>query len=65
MNAINEQREVANEIAEAISNPLNAGIQIDEVRNPWRERACVLESLLYACFTLGGAQGRAGGARAG
>lgn len=32
MTAINEQRDLANEISEAISNPLNAGIQIDEVR---------------------------------
>jgi len=30
MSAINEQREIANEISEAISNPLNAGIDLDE-----------------------------------
>ena len=30
MAAINEQREIANEISEAISNPLNAGIDLDE-----------------------------------
>jgi len=30
MNSINEQRDIANEIAEAISNPANAGLQIDE-----------------------------------
>ncbi|KAA1466763.1 vacuolar-sorting protein SNF7 [Dentipellis sp. KUC8613] len=30
MNAINEQRELANEISEAISNPAYAGIDIDE-----------------------------------
>ena len=29
---MNEQRELANEIAEALSNPLNAGIEMDEVR---------------------------------
>ena len=33
MAAINEQREIANEISEAISNPLNAGIDLDEVRS--------------------------------
>jgi charged multivesicular body protein 4 len=30
MAAITEQREIANEISEAISNPLNAGIDLDE-----------------------------------
>jgi len=30
MDQINEQRELANEISEAISNPLNAGIDLDE-----------------------------------
>jgi len=30
MAAISEQREIANEISEAISNPLNAGIDLDE-----------------------------------
>ena len=30
--AINAQREIANEISEAISNPMGAGIDIDEVR---------------------------------
>ncbi|TFY79324.1 hypothetical protein EWM64_g4686 [Hericium alpestre] len=30
MSAINEQRELANEISEAISNPLYAGVDIDE-----------------------------------
>lgn len=29
--AINSQREIANEISEAISNPLGAGVEIDEV----------------------------------
>ena len=32
MNSINEQRELANEISEAISNPLNSGFDLDEVR---------------------------------
>jgi charged multivesicular body protein 4 len=31
MASINEQREIANEISDAISNPLNAGIDLDEV----------------------------------
>ncbi|KAL5527577.1 SNF7 [Sanghuangporus baumii] len=30
MSAINEQREIANEISEAISNPLNTGIDLDD-----------------------------------
>jgi len=30
MASINEQREIANEISDAISNPLNAGIDLDE-----------------------------------
>jgi charged multivesicular body protein 4A/B len=34
MNAINEQRDIANEISEMISNPMNAGIEVDEVRKP-------------------------------
>jgi charged multivesicular body protein 4A/B len=31
MAAVNEQRELANEVAEAISNPMNAGVDVDEV----------------------------------
>ena len=31
MAAITEQRELANEISEAISNPMNSGIDLDEV----------------------------------
>lgn len=31
MAAITEQREIANEISDAISNPMNAGIDLDEV----------------------------------
>jgi len=37
MNAVNEQRELANEIAEALSNPINAGIEIDDVGFPLLE----------------------------
>jgi len=33
MNSINEQREIANEISEMISNPVNAGLELDEVRS--------------------------------
>ena len=33
MASINEQREIANEISDAISNPLNAGIELDDVRS--------------------------------
>ncbi len=32
MNSINEQRDVANEISETISNTANLGLEIDEVR---------------------------------
>jgi len=31
MAAVNEQRELANEVADVLSNPLNAGIDLDEV----------------------------------
>jgi hypothetical protein len=31
MNKVNEQRELANDIADAISNPMNSGFEIDEV----------------------------------
>ncbi|KAI0307245.1 vacuolar-sorting protein SNF7 [Multifurca ochricompacta] len=30
MNAINEQREIANEISDMISNPMNSGVDLDE-----------------------------------
>lgn len=33
MNAINEQRELANEISNVISDPINAGLNLDEVRS--------------------------------
>ena len=32
MNSINEQREIADEIAGAISSTINLGIEIDDVR---------------------------------
>jgi charged multivesicular body protein 4 len=32
MNSINEQRDIANEISDAISNTANLGLEIDEVR---------------------------------
>ena len=32
MNAVNEQRELANEIAETLANPIFAGVDVDEVR---------------------------------
>ena len=34
MNAVNEQRELANEIAETLANPIYAGVDVDEVRLP-------------------------------
>ena len=37
MTSIQEQRDIANEVSEAISNPLNAGIDLDDVREArWR-----------------------------
>jgi charged multivesicular body protein 4 len=32
MNSINEQRDIANEISDAISNTANLGLEIDDVR---------------------------------
>lgn len=32
MNAVNEQRELANEIAETLANPIYGGVEVDEVR---------------------------------
>jgi hypothetical protein len=32
MNSVNEQRDIANEISETISNTANLGLEIDEVR---------------------------------
>lgn len=57
MNKVNEQRELANDIAEAISNPMNSGIELDEVNLLFRSR---LLHHSYACFT-GRAQSRVGG----
>ena len=36
MASIIEQREIAKEISDAISNPLNAGLDLDEVRISFR-----------------------------
>jgi hypothetical protein len=66
MSAINEQRDVANEISDAISNPLNAGLDLDEVREArWRptDSPWVTRGLIWSF--VGRAQVRAGGARAG
>ena len=38
MNKVNEQRELANDIAEAISNPMNSGIDLDDVSFSFRSR---------------------------
>ena len=47
MEAINSQREIANEISEAISNPVGAGIDIDEVRNvlPFEKQSIPISDL--------------------
>jgi hypothetical protein len=56
MNKVNEQRELANEIADAISNPMNSGVDLDEVS----------VELLYLILdhssvaTIGRAEGRVG-----
>jgi len=56
MNKVNEQRELANEIADAISNPMYSGADIDEVS----------VELLYLILhrssvaTIGRAEGRIG-----
>jgi hypothetical protein len=51
MNAINDQREVANDISEAISNTANLGLEIDEVRGRpspgfWWDGACLTTGTL-------------------
>jgi charged multivesicular body protein 4 len=41
MDQIREQMDISNEISDAISNPVNMGIDVDDVSNPdvKRERA--------------------------
>jgi hypothetical protein len=58
MNKVNEQRELANEIAEALSNPLYGNPDIDEVSSSSVLILCTIRihSFLAAA---GGAQGRA------
>lgn len=46
MTEINEQRELAEEISNAISNPLNAGLDIDEVSTASLCTVCVESRLL-------------------
>jgi hypothetical protein len=51
MNSINEQRDLANEISNLISDPINAGLNFDEVRTPAKgplSLSCV------ACLKIGG-----------
>ena len=65
MNSINEQRDIANEISEAISSTANLGLEIDEVRKiELGGRGCLISDGTHAWF-VGGAQGRAWGTRAG
>jgi hypothetical protein len=42
MTSINEQREIANEISDLISNPVNIGVDIDEVRKSRREELVLM-----------------------
>jgi charged multivesicular body protein 4 len=65
MNSINEQRDIANEISEAISNTANLGIEIDEVRIGGRERGERIHWLTETRWLVGRSQGRAWGTRAG
>jgi charged multivesicular body protein 4 len=34
MAAMNEQRDLANEIAEVVANPMYSGVDVDDVRTP-------------------------------
>lgn len=61
MASIQEQRDIANEIAEAISNPVNMGIDLDEVSH-WDYLWLMIFVLM---FFIGRAQGRTGGIGAG
>ena len=52
MNAMNEQRELANEIADSLANPLNAGIDLDEVRISCLARLLCLVLIISALSSL-------------
>lgn len=56
MQSMAEQRELANEIGEAISNPIYGGMELDDVSAPslWHSY-----SLTDAVITLGRLEGRA------
>ena len=48
MASIIEQREIAKEISDAISNPLNAGLDLDEVRISFLELVLfVIPTIIY------------------
>lgn len=48
MNSVNEQRDIANEISEAISSTANLGLEIDEVRK--FGGACFLVAVLMVAL---------------
>jgi len=52
MNAVNEQRELANEIAETLANPIYAGVDVDEVRLPIFYFSLVSHQTLYPTLPI-------------
>ncbi len=63
MDSIREQMDLTNEISDAISNPVNMGIDVDDVRDHGLHALAVHSTrLTYVRATTGGAQERARGA---
>jgi hypothetical protein len=61
MDQIREQMEISNEISDAISNPVNMGIDVDDVSSA----ICQLHGMKsYTLMRLGGIEERVGRARA-
>ncbi len=60
MQKMAEQRELANEIGEAISNPIYGGMEMDDVST---SDVCHSYSLTDGVITLGRLEGRAGRTR--
>lgn len=54
MQSMAEQRELANEIGEAISNPIYGGMELDDVSTSY---VCHSYSLIDAVITLGRLEG--------
>jgi hypothetical protein len=62
MAAMQEQRDIANEIAEAISNPVNMGLELDEVSHIY---CCLINDIILTYQLIGRPQGAAGRVGAG